>query len=332
MLISFNLASNRIDNLLALLENLEETAADPTCFEVLVKIDDEDVDLAKALDREIRCRPFPIKYLSGPRGNGYFELWKSINQLHTLCDPDAYFVCNINDEIRFKTQAWDENLTKYKNLFPDDIFRLRTSVNKYRNYGDFWECGYAPENYPFATKRWIDIQGDWNACHGPDAYQQFVAFYLSSLTWPAKEQYNRDVPITDILITGEGIYKQMSEEQMWLRVQRGWKTWWRITSPSMQLEASRRASLLAAHIWGAENIGDEYRVSEDALRRRVHVVRMETGCIEKRFSYRVNSMRIRVVNLLRRPTKYRQCGGNPPPIRMWRSVILLKRWLGRGEG
>lgn len=329
VLVSFNLASNRIDNLLALLENLEDTAADPTCLEVLVKIDDEDAHIAEALDDEIARRPFAIKYLSGPRGNGCFELWKSINQLHTLCDPEAYFVCNINDEIRFKTERWDENLANYKHLFADDIFRLRTSVSKYRNYSDFWECGYAPENYPFATKRWIDIQGDWNACHGPDAFQQYVAFYLSGVTWPAKEQFHRDIPITDIQISGEGIYKQMSEEQMWLRVQRGWKTWWRINSPKMQGEACRRATLLASHIWAEATSADTYSVSEDKLRSRVNIIRRETGIVEKRFSYRINKTRIRIKNLVRRPTKYRQCGGRPPPFRMWRSMIILRRWLNR---
>lgn len=327
MLVSFNLASNRPDNLRALLDNLEATAADPSCFEVLVKIDSEDDAIARLLEDERRRRPFAVKWLATPRAGGYFDLWRSLNALHRLCDPEAYFVCNINDEIRLQTQGWDARLARYRGFFPDHVFRLCTSVNKFRNYADFWECGYAPENYAFATRRWIDIQGDWCACHGPDAFQQFVSFYLSRANWPAKEQYKRDVPIWDIAIGGEGIYKGMSEEDMWLRVQRGWRTWWRITSPAMQREACRRSRLLAAHIWAHENAIGDYTVRERPWRRSVAVVRAETGRIAKRFSWRVDGLTIALTNLWRRPVKYRQCGGRPPPLRMRRPAILLRRRL-----
>ena len=328
MLISFNLASNRPENFKSLLDNLETTAADPTCLEVLVKIDLGDTAMERLVAEESQRRPFAVKWLATPRARGYFDLWKAINALHGLCDADAYFVANINDEIRFKTRHWDVTLARYRGFFPDDIFRLCTSVSKFRNYADFWECGYAPENYPIATKRWIDIQGDWNPCHGPDAFQQFVSFYLSGATWPAKEQYKRDVPIWDIEIGGEGIYLGMSEEDMWLRVQRGWRTWWRITSPAMQREASRRAHSLLAHIQARELGLVNYQLVEHRWRRQILLVNGETGRAVRRLRYGVPGLRIALTNLWRRPTKYRQCGGGPPPFRMWRSMILLRRALG----
>ena len=329
MLVSFNLASNRPENFRAFLDNLEATANDPRRLEVLVKIDDEDAAMQALTDAEKQRRPFPIKVLSSPKGKGYFDLWKSINALHALCDPKAYFVCNLNDEIRFKTKGWDTSLEKYVGFFPDHIFRLATSVSKFRNYADFWECGYARENYPFATKRWIDIQGDWNPCHGPDAYQQFVSFHLTRATWPSKEQYKRDVPIWDFEIGGEGIYEGLSEEDMWLRVQRGWKTWWRILSPAMQREASRRAHHLLAHIWAHENKLTDYRVVESRWQRRVRTVDNSTGRIVRSWWYEINAPRIVLTNLWRRPNKYRLCGGRPPPLRMKKPFILARRFAAR---
>ena len=67
---------------------------------------------------------------------------------------------------------------------------------KLRNYFDVWECWYAPENFGFHTKRWIDLQGDWNACHVSDSFQQCVAFYLALGSYPGAFQIQRDVPIS----------------------------------------------------------------------------------------------------------------------------------------
>jgi hypothetical protein len=84
--------------------------------------------------------------------------------------------------------------------------------------------------------------------------------------------------------------------------------------------------MLAAHIWAHERGLDDYAVLDRRRRRKVWVVRNETGRIEQRFSYRVNGLAIRLVNWWRRPMKYAMCGGRPPPFRMRRPVILARRW------
>ena len=326
ILVSFNMASNRPGQFSGFLDNIQDTADDPRRLEVLVKIDDEDEEMHRAVAREQTARPFAVKFLSSPRGRGYFELYKGLNKLHALCDPTAYFVCNLNDEIRFETKGWDTVLDGFVGFYPDHIFRLATSHSRFRNYGDLWECGYAPENYPFATKKWIDIQGDWCPCHGPDGYQQYVSFWLTRATWPDKNQYKRDVAIWDFRLSGQALYDLMTEEQMWLRVQRGWKTWFRLNSYSMQTEASRRAHKLLAYIRAHERGLAAFTVVVGAP--WTIKLRNQAGKVEEAFFYGLNPFPIVARNLIRRWNKYRHCGGGPPPFHFTRLAIFLRRLIG----
>ncbi|MDB3896038.1 RNA-binding protein [Alphaproteobacteria bacterium] len=315
VLVSFNMASNKPRNFEEFCENIELTSVNPAALEVLVLIDDDDKPMASCVKRQQKARVFSIKSLSKPP-KGYFNLWSGLNELHALCDPSAYFVCNVNDEVRFETKNWDTKLKRYVGLFPDNIFRLRTSQFKFRNYRDFWECGYAPENYAFYTKKWIDVAGgDWNACHGPDAYQQFIAFYLWNSNYPAKEQYYRDYPLLDIKLSGEGAFLGLTEEQFWDRVKKGWIAWYRMVSHEMQEEANRRAQCLRAYIDACHFNLNEFKILSDPGKKEV-VLNDQDGYVvfnhrgrPLSYSYKLSWVRITLINRLRRPLQNYYCGG-----------------------
>lgn len=324
MLISFNMASNKPQHFRDFCQSLTTTVSDEKCLEILVLIDQGDLQMKRTIEAERKKRDFSIKSLEWP-ANGYFGLWRGLNELHRLCDPAAYFVCNINDEIRFNTVHWDKNLNSYKHFFPDDIFRLCTSVSKYRNYSDFWECGYAPENYPIATKKWIDFQGNWGACHGPDAFQQFVSFYLCKCNSPNMKQYRRDLPIRDLEISGEGAYLGMEESAMWERVRRGWKAWHKITSFKMQIEACRRASLLYLNILAQERGWEHFVVEQKNISKMLVAKSARSGKVYMKKSYFINPLLIIWPNLKRRRRKYHHCGGGPPPFKhTWLGSFLYR--------
>lgn len=247
VLVSFLLASKRPRLFAELVKNISDTTYNKKNIELLVLIDSDDDAMIKQIYRVSQSHGVSIKYLEHDE-RGYFNLWKGLNNLHSLCEPNATFVCNINDEIRFETFNWDLKLEKYTELFSDNIFRLRISNFKLWNYHDFWECGFAPENYAFTTKRWIDLQGNWNACHGPDSFQQFVSYYLSRIDQPANTQTNRDVPIFDIQISGEGMYVGLTQDEINIRIKSGWRAWYVLVSAGMQMECKRRACIIRGHI------------------------------------------------------------------------------------
>jgi hypothetical protein len=299
VLVSFQLASKYPDNLVALFNHLQQTADDPGCFEVLVKVDTEDEATSTILVEQAKIRPFSIRSLIIPRGEGYAGLWRGLNDLFSLTDPLTYFVCNINDEVRIRERGWDRRLSRYIGLFPDHIYRLRTSQLKFRNYYDFWESGYAPENYGFYTRRWLEITEGWSPCFGPDNSQQYIAYYMGLSSYPAFKQCNRDVPILDISWSGEGVGLNLSYEQQIIRTATNFRLWNIQVSHSMQEELYRRALLLRAHIVAAEMPDRKFSVATDTRAKLVELRDTNSGDLAELYSYKLSRVDMWLKNVRR---------------------------------
>lgn len=291
VLVSLILVSNRPGNIGGLFDSIEKTATDPARIEVIVKIDDGDRAMAKLMERETKRRKFRLKVLTSPPPESHFTLWKSLNDLHRMCDAGAYFVANLNDEVRFASPGWDGILDAHVGLYPDHIYRLRCSRFRLRNYFDVWECWYAPENFGFHTKRWIDIQGDWNACHVSDSFQQMVAYYLALGSYPSAFQLDRDVPVAGIAMEGQEAAEGLTPDQECAREKGNDRAWYVIMSPKMQTEICRRARLLQAHIWLAAEGHRRFTIRDFPQRRRIEVMGPNGQCLIV-YSYHVDEERI----------------------------------------
>ena len=176
--VSIQLNSNRPAQIKKFIESVERTASMPEEVEILVHVDTGDSEMYKVLENEIACRQIRVRYFHTDIVKNFFDLWKPLNLLLKKTDPGAYFIANMSDEFLFLTDGWDEILRSYEHYYSDDIFRIRASKYRYRNYLDCWECGFAPDSLAFYTKKWFDIVGDWNPCFGPDSFQQCVSYYL----------------------------------------------------------------------------------------------------------------------------------------------------------
>lgn len=307
-LVSFHLASNNAINIAGLFDNLERTASNPKNFEVLVKVDAEDVVMQEAMQRQAQVRPFAVRYISTPRGAGFEDLWKAYNQLLPLAAKDAYFFCLLSDEVRINEQNWDESLERYVGLFPDHIFRLRTTQLKLRNYYDFWECGFAPDSFSLYTRKWMEIVGDWNPCTGPDSSQQFIAYYLGFATYPAFKQYNRDVPILNITFSGEGASAGLSEEHRQRRNTINFRQWFVLVSHPMQEEFFRRARLLQAHIMAGDHRNYPVEAVDDSDTKSVLLKRRDSGELLAVLPYKI-SRTVLFFRNLRRSLHYQYYAG-----------------------
>src|SRR5258708_37385306 len=81
ILLSIHLTSNRPEQFAWFLDQLEDSTRDKTSVEVVVKIDDNDAAMNEMLPREMARRPFKIRYISTPLSGGFFELWRSYDEL-----------------------------------------------------------------------------------------------------------------------------------------------------------------------------------------------------------------------------------------------------------
>lgn len=309
VLLSIHLQSNRPDNFEQFLDDLEASIDDPANIEVVVKIDDTDAPMNELLKKEVARRPFTVKYLSTPLVGGFFELWRSMNEMLEICDPNAYFLWNMNDEMAVLNKGWDSALKKYVGMFPDHIFRLRTSLFRGRNYCDFWECGFAPETSAITTKRWIDIGGGWNPCLGPDSFQQCVAYYFAYHDRFNKFKPMREVPVHDFTLAGEGAFIGLEGKKLWKRMRGATKAWFRLMSPTIQNDASKRAQKLHAHICAHENRLSSFTVRDNKLRGRIELLDNETQQVLRTFPYRISRLRIMATNIKRSPSYLVYGGG-----------------------
>ena len=257
MLASIQFNSNRPNNISDFVANVEKTASNPQDIEIICHIDEGDdfcKNLLKNLQKTSRVK---IKYLQTNIIKGYKDLWKPLNELLKLTDPNAYFVTNFSDEFMFKTKGWDDVLRGYINYYEDDIFRIRLSRYRFRNYTDFWECVFAPDSLAFYTKKWMNVVGMWCPCLGPDSWQQLVSFYLINSQKFDHIQYNRDIAESFIQFEGEGASIGLTGLKAKQRIRDNLDLWFETVSYEMQEKAKFAAAKLQAEIIIYKNLNQE---------------------------------------------------------------------------
>ncbi len=296
--ISIQLNSNSPDQLLRFFNGIERTSTRPEQIEILINIDKGDTIMRDLLEKERQNRPFQIKYIETLLENGFADLWKPLNDLFKLTDKNAYFVINVSDEFIFETKGWDDIVSKYKNYYKDDIFRLRASKYRFRNYTDVWECGYAPDVLAFYTRKWLEICGGWCPCLGPDSFQQCVSFYLFTSDSFKAVQYNRDIPEPELRFSGEGVSIGLSGELKDRRTRQHVKSWMILMSYDMQREALRRAMLLKAHIIAEQKVLKNFQITDNKIMQQIVLLNIEGD--NYLFSYRLSRLKIFLVNNFRK--------------------------------
>jgi hypothetical protein len=295
VLLSIHLSSNRPAQFVRFLDCLMSATHDPSCAEVVVHIDDGDDRMHGVVKEQAATRPLRIKFVSRPRNGGFYGLWRAFDDLLRATSPTAYFVVNFNDEMYFKTPGWDTRLRKYVELFPDRIFRLKTSDQRFRNYYDFWEAGFANDTSAIMTKRWLELGGGWCPCNGPDSFQQCVAFYFGWLDRFNAQRPYRELAVHDLEIGGAGANRELRGRELRDRLGGAIRPWFVLMSHTMQEEAARRARKLHAHIWLHEHGLANAAVRDNRMRRRIEIAD-DGGRILHSLPYGLSALRIGLTN------------------------------------
>lgn len=212
-LISILFNTNNLDNTLHILNQFYNKTKNPKKIQFCIKIDNDNKAEKDKFLQELSKFKFNFIILASPKGRGFIDLWQWVNFLYKSSSKNATFVMNISDEMYIENKDWDVKLESYINYFNDGIFRLRTSVFKNRNYTDIFECGYAPDTTAIYTRKYLNIQGDFSPCFGPDNGQQLVAYYLSKINLPRHYQFSRDIVTEGINFIGQGTNIGLTENQ-----------------------------------------------------------------------------------------------------------------------
>lgn len=318
VLLSVHLTSNRPAKFVQFLDRLEQTTVDFSAVEVVIKIDSDDQPMNELLAAEQKRRPFALKYISTPLVGGFFELWRTYDELLRQTDKSAYFVVSLNDEMYFVDRGWDERLGKYVDLDSDGIYRLRVSMHRERNTFDYWEASCAGELTPLITKKWLDLSGGWCPCNGPDSFQNAVAYYFGWLyRHDTFGRSYREHVAHDILFGAQGSNLDLTDPKALLQRTRGAMTsWYELVSYPMQQEAARRAQVLHAHIWASKHIVGEYYLKDDQTKKALYVFERTNRKHAWSASYKLSRLRIGWTNFVRKFAYPYYCGGGEPLRKM----------------
>jgi hypothetical protein len=324
-LVSIHLSSNRPAQLSEFARRLEASADEASDVEVVVHVDSEDGAMLELMPRLAARHRIALKWIARP-SEGFHGLWRAYDDLLRASDPSAYFLMCLNDEMFFATEKWDTKLRRYVGLFPDHIFRLRTSDKRHRNYYDYWEAGFASDRSAITTRRWVTLGGGWCPCDGPESFQQCVAYYFGWLhRFNANRPY-RDLPIDDIQLAGPCANRVPDGPRPREGLCGGVGAWFTLMSHAMQEEAARRAQVLHAHIAAEAEPGEPGRlgVRTNAFRKRVEIRDTATRRVVRAFPYGLSRLRIWATNQLRK-SNYPYYGGGAGRVSAMRNARTTRR-------
>jgi hypothetical protein len=285
-LLSIQLPSNKPRHFRRLVENLVSTAADPKCFQIVVKIDIGDEPMQEAIAAIQRDIDVNMTVVLSPGFPSYFHTYIGLNECLEASDPQYYFCWHINDEILMETPHWDRMLERYVDFFPDRVFRLK--VNRQKMFHNFFAmeetCLYA--DYPIVPRRWLDATDVWAPCHGPDVYQEGISIYLSQYG------YHRNVPLHEVVVGGDEPGENLSAEKTLQRAQGTCPAWDTLMSSAVQEQMARSARRLQLLIMAHQQQFERFEVREEPWRRAL--VLLHRGRVNARVFYSVDHVALRL--------------------------------------
>jgi len=245
-LISILVNTNNEKNIIEFLDSYENNAYDSKNFEVIVNIDKDNHKMSELLNDQKKHRSFDLKIIETT--GGYFSGHIHNNMMLDKSNPSSYFLTCVGDRMCINTKDWDKIILEYKYKYEDNIYRVKCSSYKYRNYKHYWECCFAPANIVFTTRKWLEICGSWSPCFSHDAFQQCVSFYMFTFDNFNADQVNRDIIDEKLHFEGQ-IPEPKSDKDQYDRISGQLKKWKILTSYKMQKEAKKIGMLLLANIF-----------------------------------------------------------------------------------
>jgi len=171
ILVCSRISGNKNWSLFNLLESLKQKSSSYDNFEVLIKFDSDDKKVGKILPK-LDTYPFKIKYLVEPRGRGYLDLHIFYNRLFSLVDKRSVVIAAMADDFEIIQKDWDEIILSKVNIFPDQIFIIRTgstvlhsrkNEQEQRFHLNFdinaLEYLYIVDEAPFWARKLLDVCG-----------------------------------------------------------------------------------------------------------------------------------------------------------------------------
>lgn len=187
--ISILLASRRKGNpnsdLNGLLDSLEKWTSDHRSIEVVVRFDDDD-DLSDIL-QTFSSYSFPVKYLIGPQGSGYFDLCYYYNQIFPLCNPDFNMAMCVADDMVVIENAWEQKVFHAAKGASELFIIHQWLPNLNLSYEQMPASMHRVDETPIWSRKLIELTG------GISGKGSTTDVWTVIIEWILKHQYRKSI-------------------------------------------------------------------------------------------------------------------------------------------
>ena len=197
-LISIILASNRPKTLSAFLRNLQQTCRDVNNFEVLIHVDAGNDELNNIVKILGETKKMNVRFFNLDVPHSYFSLNISYDHILKHVSENSQFVCILADTFRFLSPYWDHFVLSHSDLFQDNVYALRISNHRYVTHRDLNSAWHHCENWGMYSTKWIELAGGWGEFWCPDAWQEFINYFLKHYADPDSTRHFRSVPLAHV--------------------------------------------------------------------------------------------------------------------------------------
>lgn len=162
-------------------QSIIDHASNRENIEILIKFDD-DQNLADALKviEDYQKQGLKIKHIVTPKGRGFQYLSYFLLDLLFISDSDSELLAIQSIDMRYICKDFDKILIeasqKYQDgmfvIHPNDVFDLKNEIT------DINKAVQHVEKFPFWSRKWIEIQGNFGYNSFMDGYTALVEYLL----------------------------------------------------------------------------------------------------------------------------------------------------------
>ena len=184
----------------ALMESLLGKAVNPDNFEILVKLDDDDVHhplYIGGIDKPIR-----VKTIITPRAKGYADLHKAYMDLLAIASPDSELFWVLSDDVTVGTAGWDKEIINIAGIRNGRPLVINTISDIDMRSLNSSTCIGNVDTFPVWTRAWLAVAG-FGYNFNTDGWTSLLCYNLETAFSLPKDKYRIFCPF-DIIRGDDG--------------------------------------------------------------------------------------------------------------------------------
>jgi hypothetical protein len=307
--ISILVSTNNIKNIKALISNLESTASEVKSIELVIGIDRANCEIKDFLDFMKDKVELQIKYFFENHSTDWKDQSNEYSKYLKIVSESSNFISIIPDDIRFESNSWDSIILNYKNFYNDNIFRIKLSKNKFFNYSDEWECGFATNGVTFYSRNWLILQDFSSQYTGSEVFQSLVSYYMMISIKFSHSQYHRDIVEPFIFFSGERAVAGINCNLNGKSLVDNCRDWFRLFSYKNLSIAKKNASILLTYIEYNKLKSQKILPSIQILDDGRSLIIADGEKILFRVFYKLSNIKTFIKNITRAPLYHYYSGG-----------------------